>query len=51
MQYLIEASPLDVSTKTLSSGSPYTLVITKTDKSYKVKMKEWEEDVKLREGI
>ncbi|TAN00642.1 MAG: 2OG-Fe(II) oxygenase, partial [Chitinophagaceae bacterium] len=46
MESAIRNVEIDLRTETIKKGSPHTLRITKTQASYKKKMKEWDEDVK-----
>ena len=45
----IRNAKIDLKTRTIEKGRPYTLRIMKTQASYELKLKKWKEDVELEE--
>lgn len=47
LESLIHNVVIDLKTETIKKGSPHTLRISKTQASYEILLKMWNEDVKL----
>lgn len=50
-EYAIDKAKVDLKYQTIRSGSPYGLLIMKTNASYNRAIKDWEEDVELLDRI
>ncbi|HEY5327535.1 MAG TPA: hypothetical protein VIJ27_11095, partial [Mucilaginibacter sp.] len=51
LEHAISRVVIDLKTETIKKGSPHTLRIIKTQKEYKRKMKDWNEDLELLNKI
>ncbi|MBK7636043.1 MAG: hypothetical protein IPJ13_18530 [Saprospiraceae bacterium] len=51
MEYTIRNSDADLKTETIKKGSPYTLLITKTQDHYLRQMKIWNHDCMILEKL
>lgn len=47
VEKIIRGSGVDLATETIRSGSPHTLVISKTQASYERNLEQWQEDIAL----
>jgi len=51
MQVAIRNASIDLKTETIKKGSPHVLKITKTQTTYELALKHWQEDVTLLESL